>query len=287
MTQKQTRRTFLKRSFSITVGSLLATSLGYYYARYIEPKQLSIVHQNISHQLIPNNFEGLKIVQFSDLHIGYNYNLKQLQSAVNKINEEKPDIVLFTGDLIDSPMTFKDADKIPAILKSIKAPLGKFSIYGNHDHGGYGSNLYLEIMNKAEFTLLVNESTIISLPDGSQICLVGVDDLLLGHPDYDKALKNVPQELFTILLAHEPDAAQVTSKYPIHLQLSGHSHGGQVQLPFFGPLITPPLATTYVEGFYEVEESNLSVYVNRGIGTTRLPFRFLSKPEITVFHLNA
>ncbi|MDX8364871.1 metallophosphoesterase [Cytobacillus sp. IB215665] len=287
MTQKQTRRTFLKRSFSITVGSLLATSLGYYYARYIEPKQLSIVHQNISHQLIPKNFEGLKIVQFSDLHIGYNYNLKQLQNAVNKINEEKPDIVLFTGDLIDSPMTFKDADKIPPILESIQAPLGKYSIYGNHDHGGYGSNLYLEIMNKAKFTLLVNESTVISLPDGNQICLVGVDDLLLGHPDYDKALENVPQELFTILLAHEPDAAHLTSKYPIHLQLSGHSHGGQVQLPFFGPLITPPLATTYVEGFYEVEESNLSIYVNRGIGTTRLPFRFLSKPEITVFHLNA
>ncbi len=97
------------------------------------------------------------------------------------------------------------------------------------------------------------------------------------------------ENVFKILLSHAPDLADQTIQYGVEWQLSGHSHGGQIKIPFVGALVTPPFAEKYTEGFYQINKlgKSLSLYVNRGIGTTRLPFRFLSKPEITVFRLVA
>ena len=285
MTEKYSRRTFLKRAFSYLFGSVASISIGYAYARYIEPRQVSIVKHSITHPLIPAGFNGTKIVQFSDIHLGHNYELSHLNKNINLINELQPDIVLFTGDLIDNPLIYPEAEKIIPLLSKITAPLGKFSIYGNHDHGGYGSDQYKMIMVKSGFRVLANDYHTVKSIDNSEISIAGIDDLLLGRPDYEKTLQNNPATVYTILMIHEPDTAETSAQYNVHLQLSGHSHGGQIQLPFLGPLITPPLATKYYEGFYEIGEEKLKLYVNRGLGTTRLPFRFLSKPEITEFTL--
>jgi predicted MPP superfamily phosphohydrolase len=288
MAKKQTRRTFLKRTFGSFLTVLGLSSGGYLYANRIEPSLIDIQEHNIKHPLIPNSFDGIKMIQFSDTHLGFQYNLHQFNNLVEKINSLKPDIILFTGDLMDEPNQYTEINKLIPILKNLQAPLGKFCIFGNHDHGGYGSEIYRNIMETTNFTVLLNDSAQVKLMDGSKIYLLGIDDAMLGKPNLPLTLKNVPTDSFKILLSHAPDLAETAVQYPIHWQLSGHSHGGQIKIPFFGALVTPPFGQIYPEGLYSIGENNpLSLYVNRGIGTTRLPFRFMSKPELTVFTLES
>ncbi|MBO9130359.1 metallophosphoesterase [Bacillus sp. 165] len=288
--KKLNRRNFLKNGIRLMFYSVLTSGLGYYYARYIEPRLLTTAYHTISSPLIPRGFNGAKIVQFSDLHLGYNYTLEQLEVLIEKINEQKPDLVFFTGDLMDDQRTYSRTNEIAPVLRRVNAPLGKFAIYGNHDHGGYGTEIYEQIMSAAGYEILINSSKIIKLVDGSQIGVLGIDDLMLGNPKIKETIQQADPNLYTIALIHEPDMAHMVADSAVNLQLSGHSHGGQVQIPFVGPIITPPLAEKYVEGFYKVNSSSgheLLVYVNRGIGTTRVPFRFLARPELTVFTLVA
>lgn len=278
----------LKSTFGTILTLLGISSGGYLYANRIEPALLDIHKQQMMHPLIPKSFDGIKIVQFSDTHLGFQYNLTQFKKLVKKINDLQPDLIFFTGDLMDEPNKYTKINQIVPILKELKAPLGKYCIFGNHDHGGYGSELYRNIMETAHFTILLNEAKPIKLKDGSSIYLLGIDDAMLGKPDVALALKNTPINRFKILLSHAPDLAETASQYPIQWQLSGHSHGGQVKIPFVGALVTPPFAQKYPEGLYTLGKNNsLSLYVNRGIGTTRLPFRFMAIPELTVFTLKS
>ncbi|MCT1904765.1 metallophosphoesterase [Oceanobacillus sojae] len=279
------RRTFLKRS----LGSLL-TLLGlsggtYFYAREIEPSLLTITEESINSPQIPAAFNQFKIVQFSDTHLGFHYEIEQLESLVSKINNLKPDIILFTGDLVDDPNNYHWNDKLIQLLQQLDAPEGKFWIYGNHDHGGYGTDILHETFEAADFTLLQNSSSRIQRKDASFI-LAGLDDAMLGNPDISRALEERTDSDFTILLAHEPDLADTVKNYPVDIQLSGHSHGGQVRLPFIGDLYTPAYAEKYVQGKYTISDK-LTLYVNSGIGTTRLPYRFLCRPELHVFTLHS
>jgi predicted MPP superfamily phosphohydrolase len=285
MAKKMTRRVMLKRTLGAFLTIFGLSSGGYVYANQIEPSMLDTNMLEIKHPLIPKSFSGKKIVQFSDTHLGFQYNHSQFKKLIQKINSLNPDLILFTGDLMDEPNRYQQIHKIVPLLQQLKAPLGKYCIYGNHDHGGYGSEIYRNVMESAQFTVLLNDSRPILLKDGSSIYLVGVDDAMLGKPDIPLALMHVPYSKFKILLSHAPDLADLASKYNIHWQLSGHSHGGQVKLPFFGALIRPPFAEKYPEGYYSIGTKPLSLYVNRGIGTTRLPFRFMAKPELTVFTL--
>lgn len=284
MTNTYSRRSFLKGVLSLSFASLLAAVGGYSYARYIEPSLLDETFITIKNSKIPTGFNGVKIVQFSDTHLSEFYSLQRLEKIVAKINDLEPDLLIFTGDLMDKPNQYDTPEKIAPILKTLIAPIGKFAIYGNHDHGGYGTDIYKEIMINSGFKLLKNDAHMITLRDGSNIQIAGIDDLILGQPNYKKTLSKLNPNLFSILLVHEPDAAIHSKDYPIDLQLSGHSHGGQIQLPFYGPLITPPFASIYPEGMYDVT-NKMKLYVNRGLGMTRLPFRFFCKPEITVFTL--
>ncbi|MFT4415201.1 metallophosphoesterase [Fredinandcohnia humi] len=286
MSKKYSRRQFLKRTLATTSTTILASTLGYLYARYYEPRLIEVSIYNITHPLIPPTFHNKKIVQFSDTHIGHHFDLEQLNRVVDKINEQKPDLVFFTGDLMDEPNKYAATNHLVPILSRIQAPLGKFAIYGNHDHGGYGSEIYKNLMKQTNFTLLMNSSIDIVMNE-NKITVAGLDDVMLGRPDFSKTFHGIVPSTYTILLAHEPDIAERAAEMGAHLQLSGHSHGGQIQLPFFGPLITPPLGSKYYEGNHLVGNNQMQLYVNRGLGTTRLPLRFLSKPEISVYTLQS
>ncbi|WHY02215.1 metallophosphoesterase [Neobacillus sp. DY30] len=286
MAKKIKRRTFLKSTFGTFLTVLGLSSGGYFYANRVEPSLLEINKLEIKHSLIPTSFNGIKIVQFSDTHLGFHYNVNQFKKLVEKINQLEPDIIFFTGDLLDEPNKYAEINKVAPILQQLNATIGKFCIYGNHDHGGYGSEIYRKLMELSNFTVLLNESLLIKQKDGSSISLVGIDDRMLGKPDLATAMKQVPKDSFKLLLSHAPDVADQALDYGIHWQLSGHSHGGQVKIPFVGALVIPPYAQNYPEGLYAIGKENpLSLYVNRGIGTTRLPFRFMAKPELTVFTL--
>ena len=285
MSKNISRRTFIKNGLR-TLAAVTGLSVGGgYYSHNLEPKWLEIKHNFISHPLIPKGFDGMKIIQFSDTHLGFQFQLSDLQAIVNKINQLDPDIVVFTGDLMDEPNKYKAQNKIPPVLNQLKAPLGKFSIFGNHDHGGYGSEIYRDIMEKSNFTMLQNSSARISLLSAEEIFLTGVDDAMLGKPDFEQSLSGIPKGAFTIMLSHAPDLADTSCTYDIQYQISGHSHGGQVQIPFIGALVTPPYAEKYTEGTFEID--SLTLHVNRGLGTTRLPYRFLSRPELTIYEFRA
>jgi uncharacterized protein len=287
MTKKITRRIFLKRFTQFSLVSLASSLFGYTYARKVEPTLLDIVEHDLVSSYLPTDFNGVKIVHFSDTHLSDYYSLQQLEKLVQTINEQKPDIVIFSGDLIDNFRTYTEINKVAPILKNIQSTLGKFAIYGNHDHGGYGTQKYQEIVEEADFHLLVNETIPVRLPSGGSINVAGLDDFMLGKPQIEQTLQRLNEKDFNLLLVHEPDIADRLKKYPIDLQLSGHSHGGQVQIPFYGPIITPPLSKKYVEGFYTIPNSSTrtKLYVNRGIGTVHIPCRFLCMPELTVFTL--
>jgi len=288
MSNPISRRRFLLNTIRYFLALIGFSYGGYFYSRYLEPHRLEINQVTIKHKNIPKSFHGCKIVQFSDTHLGFQYNLEQLKKHIATINNLQPDIIFFTGDLMDKPNQYPFKKELCNTLQQLNAPYGKFAVYGNHDHGGYGTEIYLQMMKEANFYVLRNQTASVELEDGNKIYIAGIDDAMLGKPDIPRTLKGIPTNAFSILLSHAPDMADAASAIGADIQLSGHSHGGQVKLPFYGPLVTPPYGRRYIEGQYLINKNApLFLYVNRGLGTTRLPFRFLSVPEITVFFLQS
>lgn len=278
------RRSFLKKALGSVLAVLGLSGSTYYYAREIETDLLHINENVISSPSISPAFNQFKILQFSDTHLGFQYTLEQLEELAKTIQDLQPDLIVFTGDLVDAPHMYHWDRRLIYILRSLQAEYGKYWIYGNHDHGGYGTETVLDVMEQSDFTLLQNSHVVIEKAN-DRFVLAGIDDVLLGHPDIEKTLQHVHPDLFTILLAHEPDYADKTVDFPVDIQLSGHSHGGQIRFPFLGHVYTPAYAEKYVEGKYTLQNGKLDLYVNKGLGTTRLPYRFLCQPEIHLFTL--
>ncbi|WP_082062971.1 metallophosphoesterase [Paenibacillus sp. IHBB 10380] len=267
---------------------LLVLGIGF-YAVEIEPKSLSVTRIDIANKYVQKSFDGIEIVQFSDTHLGPDYTVDQLQSLVDRMNLMNPDMVVFTGDLMDHYTQYGSNNRELAqkVLAKIEAPLGKYAVYGNHDRGGGGSRVYKRYMEEAGFIVLVNEVHSIISATGERMNIAGLDDFLLGKPQIQSTLQSLRPQDFNLLLVHEPDVVDRFMDYPVDLQLSGHSHGGQVRVPFLKPLITTSLANKYMEGLHSLQGKSrpLMLYVNRGIGTTRLPIRLFEKPELTVIRL--
>ena len=269
------KKTYIK--FIICLFILL-----FIYTSLIEPNQLRTENIHIPIHQEYKNLNHLKIIQFSDTHLKNTKEQKQLENIVHKINAINPDLVLFTGDLIDDPSDFIYQEQIIEILNQIHARYGKYAVYGNHDHGGYGTKMYAQIMQSSGVHLLQNESIQVQTSNGL-LNIVGIDDMILGQPDFALLNHKKESDEYTILLAHEPDFAQNIAKNCYDLIIAGHSHGGQIRLPFLGPLILPTGAKAYTEGLYELEEKDTLLYVNTGTGTTRIHMRFLVPPCITQF----
>ncbi|MGM8214303.1 metallophosphoesterase [Bacillaceae bacterium W0354] len=282
------RRSFIKK---LTYGTLATVGLsygGYYYAHEIEPKWLNIVRNNIQSHRIPKSFDQFKILQLSDLHYGFHYGEKELDKLIKTIQKLSFDLIVFTGDLTDDPsiVSQQQFETIINQFSSLEASHGKYWIYGNHDHGGYGTTKIYNVMERCGFKLLRNETIHIKKED-EVITLSGLDDIILGQPNLELLIGKENKDLFNILLCHEPDFADEAKDYPFDIQLSGHSHGGQIQIPFIGYIVTPPLGKKYVEGNHQLGSRPMNLFVSRGIGTTRLPFRFFCRPEINLYTLES
>lgn len=276
------RRRFIKRGVMWLAGAagLAAGSAGYSFL--FERQWLEIRSQTVSLPSLPNGFKGMKLVQFSDVHLGHYYEPEDLQEAAELIQKQRPDLICFTGDLVDED--HETVVKAVPVLRKLEAPLGKFAVLGNHDYRA-GADQVAQALEKAGFQVLLNRHVRLER-NGASLYIAGVDDALYGEADLSKTLQGIPEKACTILLAHEPDVAVKAAHHPVALQLSGHSHGGQVRLPLVGHVLTPPLARKYVNGLYTAEGSELQVFVNRGLGTTILPVRFLCRPELTVLTLD-
>lgn len=275
----------LRKFFTFLFIIFLAVISLYMYARFIEPGLLKVHYENISSSLITEDKKELRILQFSDMHISENFNEADIKKAVEKINEEIPDIVVFTGDLIDEYNKYENKENINEIweiLSGIKASLGKYAIYGNHDYGGGAERIYKKIMKNSGFELLKNEK--VSLGEYN-INIIGMDDSIFGKFDKKKLIKLLDDDSYNIVLGHEPDVVDPLLQYNIDLFLSGHSHGGQVNLPGI-KLFFPSMAQKYTGGIYSFNNYRQTVlYVNAGLGTSHIPLRFMAPPELSVFIL--
>lgn len=248
---------------------------------------------------LPENFKGYKIVQISDVHSGSFFNPQKLQKAIDLINEQDTDVVLFTGDMVNN---YADEFKpfIP-LFKSIKAKDGKFSILGNHDYGDYGAWNSREekaqniptlknYQAEAGFKLLRNENIALE-KNGEKIYLLGVENWGIKpfpqYGDLDKALKGVPEDAIKVLMSHDPthfDEVVKKHKTHVHLTLSGHTHGMQFGLDLKN-IKWSPVKFKYKKWADLYESEGKYLYVNRGFGVIAYPGRVGINPEITVIEL--
>ncbi len=262
----------------IIIFILLAAFL--LYSFLIEPFRLKI--EQLSYEYTPNG-QKITVVQFSDLHLRSCYDLTELAKIIEAINAQNPDIVVFTGDLLDKAESYNNLEEIGPYLAKINAKYGKFAVWGNHDYGGGAEKYYERILTDGGFRILCNEKLSLNIDDKHTLELIGLDEMIFGKPDY--ALLSTPPSVPTILLSHEPDTVLniSTANLPF-LTLSGHSHGGQVRLPLIGSPIRNIYAKKYFYKDYTLTPEHF-LYVNTGLGTTALPLRFGVAPSISVFSL--
>lgn len=280
---KMSRRSFLKRSLLVGGSVLALPPLSYGYATWVEPRWLQVERITLSFPTLPEAFKGLRVVQFSDLHVGFHLNMKQLSHVVEVIQAERPDIVCFTGDLVDYEVG-PYGQEMQKILRTLTTTYGCYAVLGNHDYYGNVDEV-AEVLEEGGFHCLRNKG--MRIQKGNQsIWIAGIEDMWEGKPDLKAALKSAKKEEWVLLLSHAPDFADIAAAQPIQLQLSGHSHGGQVRLPILGPMASVPYGVKYPAGLYHVgANKSLTLYTNRGIGVSVQPIRFMCRPEITVFTL--
>ena len=237
---------------------------------------------------LPTPFHGFRIVQLSDIHLDEYTEPFFLEHIVHHVNALAPDLVLLTGDFITHGslhLHLQPPRRLP-LRRNPQHPHRpqRYAILGNHDVA-VSAPLVIAALSTHGIPILVNQHVPIER-SGARIWLCGVDDPGTSHPNLDLAIPAKPDGP-VILMAHEPDYADTVVPHPrgplVDLMLSGHSHGGQVRLPFFGPLVLPPMGRSTSEATSSFDQMQL--YVNRGIGTVGLPFRLNCPPEITVLTL--
>jgi len=279
-TDRVSRRGFLRLA-AAGAGMSLGGVGAYSYARQIEPWWFEVVHYELALPGLPDPFAGLTIAQISDLHLGRFATASDIEPAVRATQALGADVIALTGDFV-SRVSVGEPEMLVQMLSRLSAPQGVYAALGNHDWWENGP-LVAESLRQAGITVLQNQHVSLRR-DGQSLFLAGIDDVWVGRHDLAAALSGVPSACKVVLLAHEPDFADLAARdRRIVLQLSGHSHGGQVCIPGHGGLHFPPWAQKYRRGSYQVGE--MTLYVNRGLGMVTLPLRFACRPEVTLFTL--
>lgn len=274
------RRDFLKVS---AVAGMAMAGGGFVYGGIIEPSTTDLTFHTIPIQGLAEPFEGYRIVQLSDLHMGSWLTRERLAETVDLINAQKPDLVAITGDFVTLGSIDPVANDLIDTLTQLQATDGVVGVLGNHDHWKNAPQIS-EVLRTANVIELPNDSIVIER-DRAQLTIAGLDDVWESKNDLDKLLSTMPDDVPAVLLAHEPDIADETSATGrFGLQISGHSHGGQIQLPLIGAPYLPWLGQKYPIGRYQV--GNMVQYTNRGIGMTFPPVRVGCPPEISIFELS-
>lgn len=264
---------------------IIITILVISYGTTIEPKLLNIKEYKIESKIIPNSFHGTKIIHFSDIHYGTTINKKQLEKITKRINELKPDIIVFTGDLIDKniSLTKKIEEELITNLSNLKCSLYKFAIYGDED---LENKKYQEIMTSSGFTILNNNSIPLYYKETTPILITGYSPII-SKPNYkiltDLIDNQETTNYFKIVLTHEPDSIDNFINYKPNLVLSGHSLGGSIDFKITKPLLLPENSKEYFKDYQKIKNTDL--YISNGLGTTGLNARFLNPPSINLYRL--
>jgi len=266
-----TRRNFIR---GLAAGTAV-TAVGAPFIRHrIQTHALDAPTQRLDLGLA----QRLRVVALGDIHFDPHYEESYLSHVVDTINEIDTDLIVYTGDFVTSTATrMRD---LAAILARGTSRLGSFATLGNHDHWA-GATRVSHALEDHGIRVLRNAS--IPLPAQENVYLSSLDSFWAGSPD-PSILTRTPADSRHILLVHEPDPFATLDDPRIKLQISGHTHGGQIRAPIVGALHLPPMGKLYQEGLYAKDGRFL--YVNRGIGTIGPHIRFRCPPEITVFELS-
>ncbi|MCC7452308.1 MAG: metallophosphoesterase [Anaerolineae bacterium] len=279
------RRKFLK----LAAGSIASVGLsgiaGSAYATQIEPNAVALTRLTFTLPHLSSAFNGLTIAQISDFHLGGWMSREHMATIAQQVNALNPDVIAITGDFVEREVDAGLADTLLQSLQQFTAREAILGILGNHDHWSYAPRVIRNINAAKNVHLLVNESTVIQRGT-DRLFIAGVDDVWEKKNDLTSALKQIPDQAPVILMAHEPDYAdEVARTGRVGLQLSGHTHGGQVRVPGVGALILPHLGRQYQTGLYTV--NGMALYVNRGLGMIRPYVRLNCSPEVTLITLKS
>jgi uncharacterized protein len=247
------------------------------YLALFEPARPTLEHVRLRLKRLPDALDGLRVGQISDTHLGKPHSARNLAWAVERMREERPELIMLTGDFVSHA---KAIPQIAALLRGLSAPLGVYAVPGNHDYWEGLADIHAALALHG-IPLLLNEHRRLRW-NGADLWLVGLDDLWDGRPDFVAALRGVPRGACTLLLAHAPDIADEAAAHGFAVQFSGHTHGGHMRLPLLGPLALPRHGWRYPIGHYLV--GDMALYVSRGLGGN--PFRLLCRPEATIFTLH-
>lgn len=274
-----TRRQFLKQTAAWTLRVAAAGAVGSLYGTAIEPSWVDVVPVSLILPRLSPSFHGYRLAQISDIHLGDWLNRSQLEEVVRRINGESPDAIVITGDFITRQPERSAADLVSA-LSGLRARDGVVAVLGNHDYRPT-AGIIREVLWSSGIQELGNAVHTLQRGD-ALLHLAGVDDVWQEQARIELVLGRLPAEGAAVLLAHEPDFADTSAATGrFSLQVSGHSHGGQVVVPFIGPPQLPPLGRKYPLGLYRV--GDMLQYTNRGIGMVKPHVRFNCRPEITLF----
>jgi hypothetical protein len=278
----KTRRQFL-RTAAVTGASGLAAIAG--DGVFLAPNFPRIVRREIKLRRWPERLNGFTVVVLSDFHYDPYFSVHPLEAAIGIVNGLKPDLIVLGGDFVSMPILGSSyrkaalmAEPCAALLAKLNAAEGLWAVLGNHDFSTDPRHV-THALEAQGITVLANRSVAISR-NGASFWLGGVNDVLSETADVGQTVRGIPEDEATVLLAHEPDYADLVRQYPVDLQISGHSHGGQVRLPLLPPLFLPELARKYFLGLYQI--GSLTLYTNAGLGTVGVPVRLNCPPEITL-----
>lgn len=265
----------------LVLAGLIAGVVMAWRARFVSPYRAQVRHIVVQVPRKHRNLAGLTIAFVTDTHVGPHFLASDLEPVVARLEEIGPDIVLFGGDYICESPRFM-ASAAPMLGRMARtARYGAWGVMGNHDL----SNIRARVappLEEVGIGILANEAVRVETERGA-LWIVGIDDGLIGEADLDAAFSAVSPDGAAICLWHEPDRVEESAPYGAFLQLSGHSHGGQVRLPGIGPIAAPRLGKRYPKGRYLVDDMQL--YVSSGLGMYRPPVRFNCPPELTIIRL--
>ena len=279
-----------KRKFINFIIFILILSIGLImYSRYLGTKGLIVKEYRIADEKIPYNFSGIKIVHFSDLLYKSTVNLDDVKKMVKRINELKPDLVLFTGGLVSKGKSLSDeeAQELSSVLKEIDYTIGKFAVKGDEDGDEFSI-----VMSDSGFEVLNNSGVFVYNKALTPIYVAGLASSISDAINVESAFELVDADAnkdayFKILLMHEGDSATsvLKSRDDVDLILAGNSLNGSVVLPFYGGLFESRGSTKYKKPFYEV--NGTLIYVSSGLGTKDINYRFNNKPSFNFYRLKS
>ena len=279
----------IKKAIKVIAIIAIFSMLFFIYTTYISTAKIIVREYRVINKKIPNSFNGIKIIHFSDLHYGstmFDENMKDIKKL---IKERKPDIIVFTGDLIDKnyKITEKQKEKLSKTLKSLDTTLGKYAIIGDED-----KEEVITIFNQSDFTVLKNDSDLIYNEKNEPILLIGLGSSISKNQNIENGFSYFKQEthnddIFTITLIHEPDTViDMMGTYNSDLILAGHSHNGNIRIPIINlPLERKTGAKKYNNEYYKV--NNTDLYISSGLGTNnQTGIRLFCRPSISLYRLS-